>query len=149
VHVALTSIEYLEARKGFHVSFKIFRDDLERIIAAKYKVAVKLTNGDENPQEKKYLQKYIGENFRLVVNGRDTLALHFEGRHIEEMSIWIDFSLPYAGRVECVDVHNTVMMDMFCDQTDLVIFKFGEMEKGVALRVGDAEAAFDVAEEKG
>jgi len=143
VHVALTSVEYLESRKTFHVSFKIFRDDLERVIAAKYKTEVKLTNSDENPEEKRYLEKYIRDNFRFVVDG-DTLPMKYEGKRINEMSIWIDFSVPYSKRVTKVDIYNTVMMDLFCDQTDLVIFKYGKVEKGVALHPGDHEVSFDL-----
>ena len=144
VHVALTSIEYNTDKQAFNVAFKIFWDDLERVIAAKYKVTLKLANETENPQEKEYLDKYIRENFKFVVNGDKTLIPVYEGKKIHEKAIWLNFHIPCSGKVEQVYIYDTVMMDMFCDQTDLLIFKYGEMEKGVSLHANNYEVTFHI-----
>jgi hypothetical protein len=144
VHVALTSIEYNGEKEGFDVSFKIFWDDLERVIAAKYKVTLKLANETENPQEKKILDKYIRENFRFVVNGGDTLMPVYRNKKISDRAIWLSFYIPCREKVNKVYVYNTIMMDMFCDQTDLLIFKYGKLEKGVSLNANRYEATFNV-----
>ncbi len=144
VHVALTSIEYNGANRQFDVSFKIFWDDLERVIAAKYKTDVKIGNNTETPKEKEYLERYIRENFKFVVNDRDTLAPVYEGKKISEKAVWLSFHMPCREEVKKVYVYNTVMMDMFGDQTDLLIFKYGKLEKGISLNVNNFEATFDV-----
>ena len=144
VHVALTSIEYNGGKEMFDVSFKIFWDDLERVIAAKYKVTLKIGNNTETPKEKEYLVRYIRENFKFVVNGRDTLAPVYEGKKISDKAVWLSFHFPCTEKVKKVYVYNTVMMDMFCDQTDLLIFKYGTLEKGVSLNTNNFETTFDV-----
>jgi hypothetical protein len=144
VHVALTSIEYDGTKEMFDVSFKIFWDDLERVIATKYKVTLKLTNEKENPQEKEYLDRYIRENFRLVVNDGSPAEPVYEGKKISDKAIWLTFHIPCREKVKKVYIYNTVMMDMFCDQTDLLIFKYGDMEKGVSLNVNKYEVTFNV-----
>ena len=144
VHVALTSVEYSGERQTFDISFKIFWDDLERVIATKYKVTLKLTNEKENPQEKEYLNRYIRENFRLVVNDGSSAEPVYEGKKISDKAIWLTFHIPCREKVKKVYIYNTVMMDMFCDQTDLLIFKYGDMEKGVSLNVNKYEVTFNV-----
>ena len=42
VHVSITSIEYIEGKNSFEVSFKLFWDDFEAIIASKYDVLLNL-----------------------------------------------------------------------------------------------------------
>ncbi len=144
VHVALTSIEYNGEKECFDVSFKIFWDDLERAIAAKYNVTLKLANDTETTQEKEYLNKYIRENFKFVVNGDDTLAPVYQNKKISDKAIWLSYHIPCREQVKKVYIYNTVMMDMFCDQTDLLIFKFGKLEKGVSLNMNRYEVTFNV-----
>ena len=133
VHVALTSIEYRRDDQTFDLAFKIFWDDLERVIAHKYNVGLKLEKPDDNAEEKKYLEKYIKENFRFVVNGNKEVNLVYQRKKINETAIWLYFKGDWQGSVQQVYIYNTVMMDMFGDQTDLVIFKYGKFEKGVSL----------------
>ncbi len=133
VHVALTSIEYRKENREFNVAFKIFWDDLEKVIAEKYNVGLKLEKPDENPEEKKFLDKYIGENFRFVVNGDREIRLVYDHKKLSETAIWLYFKGPWEGPVQKVYIYNTVMMDMYGDQTDLVIFKYGTFEKGMSL----------------
>ncbi len=133
VHVALTSIEYRDEQQQFTVSFKIFWDDLEKVIAEKYNVGLKLEKPGENPEEKKYLDKYIKENFRFVVNGDREINLEYDHKKINETAIWLYFKGEWKEPVHRIYIYNTVMMDMYGDQTDLVIFKYGEYEKGLSL----------------
>ncbi len=144
VHVALTSIEYDGTKEMFDISFKIFWDDLERVIATKYKVTLKLANEKENPQEKEYIDRYIRENFRFVVNDGTAAVPVYEGKKISDEAIWLTFHIPCREKVKKVYIYNTVMMDMFCDQTDLLIFKYGDMEKGVSLNANKYEVTFNV-----
>ncbi len=133
VHVALTSIEYKTDSHEFDVAFKIFWDDLEKVIAEKYNVGLKLEKTGDNPEEKEYLNKYIKENFRFVVNGNSELNLVYNRKKIHETAIWLYFKGDWKGPVKKVYIYNTVMMDMYGDQTDLVIFKYGTFEKGISL----------------
>ncbi|HHJ09409.1 MAG TPA: hypothetical protein ENK25_00770 [Bacteroidetes bacterium] len=133
VHVALTSIEYRNENREFNVAFKIFWDDLEKVIAEKYNVGLKLAKSDKNPEEEKLLDKYIGENFRFVVNEDREIQLVYDHKKINETAIWLYFKGSWSGPVQKVYIYNTVMMDMFGDQTDLVIFKYGTFERGILL----------------
>jgi len=144
VHVALTSIDYQADRQEFNVSFKIFYDDLQFIIAEKYNVALKLDKPDENPDEKTYLGKYISENFKFIVNGNRKLVPEFTGKNINEKAIWLYYRIPCSSPVRQVYIYNTVMMDMYGDQTDLLIFKYGKFEKGVSLNSKHYEVRLNI-----
>ncbi len=133
VHVALTSIEYRKEQQTFDIEFKVFSDDLEHAIAEKYNVALKLANTDETPNEKVYLNKYIAENFKFIVNGDKKLDLVSYGKKLSDTAIWLHYRSKCSVPLKKVYIYNTILMDMWGDQTDLVIFKYGKFEKGVSL----------------
>lgn len=133
VHVALTSIEYQKEQQTFDIKFKVFSDDLERAIAEKYNVALKLAQTDETPDEKTYLNKYIAESFKFIVNGDKKLDIIPYGKKLSDASIWLHYRSKCSVPIKKVYIYNTILMDMWVDQTDLVIFKYGKFEKGVSL----------------
>ncbi|NOY37726.1 MAG: hypothetical protein GXO83_09130 [Chlorobi bacterium] len=131
IHVALTTVEYQPEKEQFAVTFKIFYDDLESIIAEDYGVALNLGKPDENPETAVWFQRYLDEHFSLLVNDSKKLPLKYSSKEINEKAIWLYCRIPYTGKINRITLTNTVMMDMYFDQTDLVIFKFDNIEKGL------------------
>jgi len=141
VHVAITSIEY--NKTGFDVSFKIFFDDLESIIAEKYNVRLNLGKPDERSDKADYFTRYISENFSLKINEDPPLSLKFKSSKLVEKSVWLNFTLEYNKKVEKVELYNGIMMDMYPDQMDLVMFKLGSFEEGYTCRPGKEKIEID------
>jgi len=132
VHVSVTSIEYNQT--GFDVSFKIFYDDFESIVAEKYNVRLNLGKPDEMENKANYFTRYISENFAIRVNNGPPLSLKFKSSKLVEKSIWLYFTLDCKENVNKVELFNRVMMDMYNDQMDLVMFKIGTFEEGYTFR---------------
>ena len=68
IHISVTNIEYIENEKNFIVAVKIFTDDLESVINKKYNIELNLGKSNENTEYKKYLDKYIKEHFKFIIN---------------------------------------------------------------------------------
>jgi hypothetical protein len=133
VHVSVTNIEYDEERKSFFISFRIFADDFETIIFNKYGVNLRLGKENELRDQQIYFDRYISESFKFVVNKNKRLNKIFEGKKMDEVAVWLYYRFDCRQKVRSAEITNSIMMDLFSDQTNLVIFKFVDFEKGYRL----------------
>lgn len=131
VHVSVTSIEFNEVQKSFSVSFKVFTDDFETILLNKYGVEIKIDE-DPNPEEQiPYFNRYISDSFFFAVNDEGKMTPRFERKKINEDSVWLFYSFTdHQQEIESATIHNAIMMDMFDDQVNLLIFKYLDFEQG-------------------
>jgi hypothetical protein len=131
IHVAMTTVEYQPKDEHFTVTFKIFYDDFESIIAEKYGVALNLGKPNQSSDVAEWFQRYLDEHFLLTINDSMPLSLKYESEKINESAIWLYCTIPFTGEIKSVTIQNTVMMDLFYDQTNLVIVKIRDFEKGL------------------
>ena len=133
VHVSVTNIEYMESEKRFEVSFKLFYDDFETIISDKYNVQLQLGTETRLANEDIYFLMYINERFQLSADGK-ILHPSFKSRRMNDDSIWLYFYFERITPAKKIEVRNSLMMDLFPDQKNLVIFKSKGLEKGYILK---------------
>ena len=133
VHVSVTNIEYIDFEERFEVSFKLFYDDFETIIANKYNVQLFLGTEKRLENEEIYFLRYIKEKFHLITDG-EVLEPSFQFRKMNDDSIWLYFYFNSKPPTKRIEVKNNLMMDLFLDQSNLVIFKTKGLEKGYILK---------------
>jgi len=136
-------MEYVAEDQAFEVSFKIFWDDFETIIQKNYNVYLKLTQPDERKDKELYFSKYISEHFIVNADGK-LLQGKLKNVEIRDKSIWLFYAYPCPPDTKGVEVEDKIMTDMFDDQTNLFMFKFGKIEKAYSLRPGKEKIAIDL-----
>jgi hypothetical protein len=66
-----------------------------------------------------------------MVNGEGIMDPRFERKRKNEDSVWLYYSfICQELEIKSATIHNTIMMDMFDDQTNLLIFKYLDFERG-------------------
>ena len=130
VHVSVTSVEYNKGEKIFLVSFKVFTDDFETIIERKYGVSLNLGNEEELKNADEYFSRYFRESFSFIVNGEELREPVFLEKKINDIAVRLYYKYPMSGNVEKVEIKNIIMLDMFMDQSNMLIFKYNDFEKG-------------------
>ncbi len=143
IHISVTNMDYDLGKQIFEVSFKIFWDDFETIIWRSYDVNLKLTQPDESNEKELYFSKYIISHF-IIKADEDFLHGSFKKGEIKEASIWLDFSFPCSSDIKKIEIENHIMMDMFDDQTNLLMFRFKEVEKAFSIKQGKEIIAIDL-----
>jgi hypothetical protein len=139
IHVSVTSIEYKEEEEQFQASFKIFTDDFETILSRTFGVTIKI-NDDPNPEEQiPYFDRYINKSFKLIINEDNQLVPEFRFKKINEEAVWLYYSYGCRIKPQSATIHNAIMMDMFDDQTNLLIMKFNDLEKGYQFKKGSRD----------
>lgn len=133
VHVSVTSMEYNKGEKIFLVSFKVFTDDFETIVERKYGVSLNLGKEDELKNANEYFSRYFMESFIFRVNGEELKEPVFLEKKMDDIAVWLYYKYPTPGNVEEVEIKNVIMLDMFMDQSNLLIFKYNDFEEGFVL----------------
>jgi len=130
VHVSVTNMEYNKEEKIFLVSFKVFTDDFEAIVERKYGVNLNLGKGDELKNADEYFSRYFRESFSFIVNGEELREPVFLEKNMNDIAVWLYYKYPTSYNVKEVEIENIIMLDMFKDQSNLLIFKYNDFEKG-------------------
>lgn len=146
LHISLTNIEYNKKLNTFDVTFKLFADDFENIIFKKYDVSLNLGKTDEREDLMDYVERYIRLHFQMTFNGEDNKALKMKylRREMSENAIWFYFSVKAERQLSSVRIVNSLMYDLFEDQKNLVIFTYGDIQKGYDLCYKDDEIVVDL-----
>ena len=130
VHVSVTSMEYNKGEKIFLVSFKVFTDDFETIIERKYGVDLNLGKDNELKNTNEYFNRYFRESFSFIINGEELAEPVYLEKKMNDIAVWLYYMYPTSGNIEKVEIKNIIMLDMFRDQSNLLIFKYNDFEKG-------------------
>lgn len=133
VHISFTTIEYIDSEKKFKVMFKIFVDDFDLVLKLKYGKDLKLLQGRWEKNYLKIINSYILEHFKIIVKGKNKAksSLKFVSREVKENAIWLNYEFDHKPKSEIFNIKNTLMMDLYLDQKNLLIFAFNGEQKGV------------------
>ncbi len=133
VHVSYTNVEYNVEKKQFDILFKIFVDDFDKILQKKYNVFLNLEKGKRLKDYDKIISKYIIEHFKIVINNKDytSARLKFTHSELKEKAIWLRYTSKYKGKSKRFEVRNSLMTDLYRDQTNLLIFSYLTYQEAV------------------
>ena len=133
VHVSYTNVEYMQDKKEFHILFKIFVDDFDKILLQKYHVNLELTAGKKKSGYEKYMSKYLLEHFKIIIDNKDFTKsrLKFSHSEIREKAIWLYYNYKYSGKSANFEIWNSIMTDLYRDQTNLLIFTFYDYQQAI------------------
>ncbi|RLD65329.1 MAG: hypothetical protein DRI95_08990 [Bacteroidetes bacterium] len=133
VHVSFTNIEFIEEKKEFQILFKIFADDFDLILKKKYDVYLNLENGKKPNGYEKIVTKYILEHFKIVIDNKNLTAskLRFLNLEFKEKAVWLHYIYKFKGQSDHFELWNSLMTDLYLDQTNLLIFNYYSFQKAI------------------
>jgi len=139
LHVSLTSMDIRPETGEIKLVHKFFADDLKLLFFHLYEKEFGLNPGSElSATDLQMLDEYLKMRF-VVSTGEDTLQWVFEKKEQDEESVWLYFRgvmKPSSGFV----VTNLLLLDLFDDQTNLLIISDGIKEKGESFGYRKREA---------
>jgi hypothetical protein len=146
VHISYTNIEYNNENGKFEILFKLFVDDFDLILQAKYGKDLKLKEG---LWEKAYIgiiNKYIFEHFKFVIGSKDKTksGLQFIRRDISEGAIWLYYDFSSKKKSNTFEIYNSLMTDIYPDQTNLLLFTYMEKQKAFRFDISKLKEGFSI-----
>jgi len=131
IHVSVTSIEISTGGKEIFVAQKMYTDDFSLLFHHLYEKKIRPeANKDFTTDELELINKYISAVF-VIESEKTRLPLRFVRKDQDEESTWLYYTgeLP-SDKIRTLMLTNALMLDLYEDQTNLVIVTDGLDQKG-------------------
>lgn len=131
VHVSLTGIEYDGTNRVYYLSVRVYSDDL----GADMNLGLSTGESIQGDADQRYFQ-YLSDRILIIEDGR---SLEMKLLHSESDGLEHRFRLEaYGGkRVKEVRVVNRIMIRLYDDQANMLLFSSGTTEEGYRFTVAD------------
>lgn len=137
VHVSITNINLNTELNTTEISFQFFGDDFKNTVLLNTGTTI-LINNNQEPDEKgiRAISNYIFSNFGIVINDKIEMSFDFQYIKRNEESIWVYYKgKDIKGIIKNITIDNTLMLDIYPDQKNLLILEIDGVEKGYTLNL--------------
>ena len=131
-HVSVCEIEHNPENRSLQITQRIFIDDLEEGINLKYDSDYDLFDPHDRELINEKIGAYLLENFSIYLNGKK-VAMNYLGHEADTEAVWCYIEVDKVKKVETIEVHNTLLMEVFADQANIVHITYSGQVKSIQL----------------
>jgi hypothetical protein len=133
-YLTVTHIGYSEKDDALQITTRIFIDDLDKVLEARYGLKMNLDTESESPLANEYLEKYLRNKLVIELNGviKDYTFL---GKEYDTDMVVCYMEIPKIGiaKVKTIQIQDEVLTDIFDEQQNVVHFNVKDVRKSVVL----------------
>ena len=132
VHLSITNIDINTELNLSDISCQFFTDDFKKIIHINEGLELIFEKEQGLTRESiAAINNYIFSVFEIKINNEEIISMDFQHKKQDEALIW----LYYTGKIPVINIKNItlvneLMLDLYEDQTNLVIISLDGEEKG-------------------
>jgi len=131
IHVSVVNMDYISDSGKIEYSIKLFYDDFQSLINYKYNTFLNFSGQNRmTTKEQHSVTEYIQGNFIIKDANQQLVDLNFTGWKVEDFSVWLYFCADLKTELSSITITNTIMLDLFADQVNLVILHMDDIQKG-------------------
>ncbi len=117
-HTSITEMRYNPKTKAFEISLRVFTDDLEKTLSINNQnKKFVIENTDKNDP---FIEQYVRKHFVIITPKNQKLIYQYVGKEKEGDATWIYLEMPVNESIRGSKIQNSVLMDVFDDQTNIV-----------------------------
>ncbi len=137
-YVSVTEIEHNEKAHSLQIISRVFTDDLENLLQTRYDPSIKLGKEVETEDVDKLISKYLQQKFTIEVDGREVKHIFLGKEYENDMTVFY-IEVTEVENFRKIRVRNTVLMDLFEDQKNLIHVENKGKRKSLILAGGREE----------
>lgn len=141
IHVSVVEINHNTKDKTLEISCKIFTDDFEEVLNKLCKCKINLLKPDNKKQVEQVIEKYINQNFRLLVNDKPA-KFSMIGYENDPEATHCYFEVSDVLTLKKISVTNSLVYDLFTDQINIIHLYAGKTTKSTKLEYPATQYAF-------
>jgi hypothetical protein len=143
VHVSLMSMEYSEKTDVFNVFLKIYSDDFLSDYRLLTGDSANIDLAAKGEAAENLVWKYLNEKVQVFGDGKklDGKLMNLE---LSDGELKLDIIFSNKKKSKNYMVRNLIMTDLYKDQSNLLIFRYGDYEEGIKLTPEKQEQIFKV-----
>ena len=130
IHTSVTNISYNQDKKAFEISARLFKHDLQSAIYKKWTYTINIKNEKTSDSTDYYLKKYFETNLYFTAKKRTYNKFRLKKKKLTDDTIWVYLELPFKRKPTNITLTNTILLDLFSNQSNLVIFSYHSSEMG-------------------
>jgi hypothetical protein len=144
LHLSVVEINHNKEEKTLEVTCKIFRDDLEKVLAKNNKTKVDLINPANKAAMESLVNNYIFHHVRLHADGRlvPVTGIGFEYEKSED-AIYSYFQAENITSLKVLDCTNSILHELYEDQQNIIHVIVGGNRKSTKLDYPAVSASFN------
>jgi len=131
IHVSVVSLDHLIDSNRIDISVRLFYDDFQLLINHKYNLGLDFSKRTRlTSTEQLAITDYIRTSLILAGQDENTISADFKGWKVEDVSVWLYFCAKTAPGFILTKLKNTLMLDLYYDQKNLVIVQVNNNQMG-------------------
>ncbi len=142
-HLSLMEIDHNTEKKTLQIAVKLFTDDLTVALEKPGGVKLHIGTPNEPPKANELIANYLKQHVLLKVNGKD-VVFNYLGKEAETDATWCYLEVQNVAKVQTLEVQNTLLLESFDDQTNMVNLKINGRKKSGLARKGSTRLKFDL-----
>jgi hypothetical protein len=123
---------YNQTDQSWEISIRLFQDDLEQTISSNLGKKFRMVTGDAASE--KVLDAYLRKHFRFHAGKQITTPYRWLGTEQQQDAIWVYLEIPTKSDLVGSYLENSIFLDEFDDQTNLVSWSFQGQKKSYLFR---------------
>jgi hypothetical protein len=125
------------------VAIKIFKEDFALALKNNFQVVVPMENADEKLNSD-IITRYVNSCLQIELNKSKILKLEYKSSEINEDAIWIYFRMGKIENSTNLRIKNSLLVDLWDDQTNLLIINWKGNENGYRFNRNDMQIEIDL-----
>ncbi len=127
-YVSTTIIEENILSNSIEITIKIFSDDLETVLQKSSTDPIFLGDEKENEHTDEWIEAYVKKHFNVEFNDR-SFEMRYLGKEVEFDLSFLYFEIAPNPGFTSLKIRNTLMMDEFAEQVNIVHLRFSGWEQ--------------------
>ncbi len=128
VHIAVLNMDIAE--NSINLRLSTFIDDWELAYYHYFGKTIDLK--EENLYEFEWFNQYLDASFQLGLNKESNIiALQLDSISFQDMSMIVEMHYVLKEKPKTLYIYNSILADIYDDQTNLLIFSLDGKEKGI------------------
>ncbi len=123
---------YNAKEQTWEISIRLFQDDLEQTVSSVSGKKFRLIPGDEASEQG--LEGYVRKHFGFRVGKQFSTPYRWLGTEQQQDAIWVYLEIPTTADLVGSYLENSLLLDEFEDQTNLVSWSFQGSKKSYLFR---------------
>ncbi len=144
-YLSVTDVNYNEEAAAVQVITRLFYDDLEDVLQERYRADIKVDATADQELLDTYLSKYLSQKLVITVNG-DDIPLNFLGKKYEDDFVVCFLEATDIESIKNFSVENTLLMDLFPDQKNMIHTTINGKKKSFLLIDGNTKGLLNFSE---
>ena len=118
-YTSITEIEYNQSESSLQIITRIFLDDLEKALSKSTGNTVVFSADNESEENIALLNAYLKKNLVITIDGKIFEPVYLGKRH-ENGQLYAYLEISNVTYIDEIVVENTVLMDVFEEQQNIV-----------------------------